>query len=60
MTESERERKKEDDYWAKYDREKENGVGCRCRCDADIPEVESKEGSCAIDWVRVAGGWTEP
>ena len=55
----ERLRKEEDEYWANYDPPKENGVGCRCRCD-DIPEVESKQGSCAIEWVHVAGGWVGP
>ncbi|KAF2718103.1 glycosyltransferase family 15 protein [Polychaeton citri CBS 116435] len=47
----------EDDYWAKYDIEKENGVGCRCRCDTDIVDVEGKEGSCIPEWVDAAGGW---
>ncbi|KAF2103477.1 alpha-1,2-mannosyltransferase Kre5 [Rhizodiscina lignyota] len=55
-----KERAKEDEYWEKWDKEQENGVGCRCRCDTDIPEVEGKEGSCLVDWVRVAGGWASP
>jgi mannosyltransferase len=45
-TVDEKARKEEDEYWAKWDPEKENGVGCRCRCDTDIQEVENKEGSC--------------
>lgn len=56
----ERARKEEDDYWANWDQPKENGVGCRCRCDREVPEVESKQGSCAIEWVHVAGGWVGP
>ncbi|KAF1983220.1 glycosyltransferase family 15 protein [Aulographum hederae CBS 113979] len=59
-TTSEKERIAEDEYWATYDKEKENGVGCRCKCDTDVPEVEGKEGSCLIDWVEVAGGWASP
>lgn len=55
-----KERIKEDEYWDKVDKEQENGVGCRCRCDTDIPEVEGKEGSCLVDWVKVAGGWSSP
>jgi mannosyltransferase len=50
----------EDEYWEKWDREKENGVGCRCRCDTDIVDVEGKEGSCLAEWVDAAGGWATP
>ncbi|KAH7307960.1 alpha-1,2-mannosyltransferase Kre5 [Stachybotrys elegans] len=53
----ERKRIEEDNYWADWDEEKENGVGCRCRCDTDIVDVEGKEGSCFPEWVDVAGGW---
>jgi len=56
----EKHRKEEDDYWADWDEEKENGVGCRCRCDTDIVDVEGKEGSCLAEWVDVAGGWASP
>jgi len=56
----EKARIEEDEYWANYDKEKENGVGCRCRCDTDIAEVEDKEGSCTPEWVEVAGGWITP
>ncbi|KAK3683116.1 O-glycoside alpha-1,2-mannosyltransferase 4 [Vermiconidia calcicola] len=52
--------KEEDDYWAKFDQEKENGVGCRCRCDVDIVDVEGKEGSCIPEWVEIAGGFVTP
>ncbi|OQO14541.1 hypothetical protein B0A48_01419 [Cryoendolithus antarcticus] len=50
----------EEEYWAKWDDVKENGVGCRCRCDTDIPEVEVKEGSCIPEWVEIAGGFVTP
>ena len=50
----------DDDYWAKWDAEKENGVGCRCRCDTDIVDVEGKEGSCIPEWVEIAGGFVTP
>lgn len=50
----------DDDYWAKWDTEKENGVGCRCRCDTDIVDVEGKEGSCIPEWVDIAGGFITP
>ena len=53
-------RREEDDYWAAYDPEKENGVGCRCKCDTDVVEVETKSGSCLPEWVEVAGGWSSP
>ena len=56
----EKARLEEDEYWANYDREKENGVGCRCRCDTDVAEVEDKEGSCFPEWVEVAGGYITP
>ncbi|KAF4551149.1 Glycolipid 2-alpha-mannosyltransferase-like protein 3 [Elsinoe fawcettii] len=56
----EKARIEEDEYWANWDKEKENGVGCRCRCDTDIAEVEDKEGSCTPEWVEVAGGWITP
>lgn len=56
----EEERQDEDDYWALPDSPKENGVGCRCRCDTDVVDVEGKEGSCMIEWVQVAGGWSSP
>ena len=56
----EKQRKVEDDYWADWDEELENGVGCRCRCDTDIVEVEGKDGSCIPEWVDVAGGWASP
>ncbi|KXL44044.1 glycosyltransferase family 15 protein [Acidomyces richmondensis BFW] len=56
----ERARREEDEYWAKWDPEKENGVGCRCRCDTDIQEVENKEGSCIPEWVEIAGGYITP
>lgn len=56
----EKARNEEDEYWANWDKEKENGVGCRCRCDTDIAEVEDKEGSCTPEWVDVAGGWITP
>jgi mannosyltransferase len=59
-TKDERKRKEEDDYWADWDEEKENGVGCRCRCDTDVEEVEGKDGSCTPEWVDVAGGWASP
>ncbi|KAI7111008.1 glycosyl transferase [Hortaea werneckii] len=52
--------KEEDEYWAKWDTEKENGVGCRCRCDTDVQEVENKEGSCIPEWVEIAGGYITP
>lgn len=52
--------KEEDDYWADWDGEKENGVGCRCRCDTDIVDVEGKEGSCIPEWVDIAGGFVTP
>ena len=52
--------KEEDDYWAKADDPKENGVGCRCRCDTDIVDVEGKEGSCIPEWVEIAGGFITP
>lgn len=52
--------KEDDDYWEKWDTERENGVGCRCRCDTDIVDVEGKLGSCLNEWVAVAGGWTSP
>ena len=52
--------KEEDDYWAKWDTGKENGVGCRCRCDTDIEDVETKEGSCIPEWVEIAGGYITP
>ncbi|KAF2838302.1 glycosyltransferase family 15 protein [Patellaria atrata CBS 101060] len=58
--EDEKKRKEEDDYWAEWDTEKENGVGCRCRCDTDIVDVEGKQGSCLVEWVEVAGGWSSP
>ncbi|QIW94735.1 hypothetical protein AMS68_000253 [Peltaster fructicola] len=50
----------EEEYWSKWDTEKENGVGCRCRCDTDIVDVENKEGSCIPEWVDVAGGYITP
>lgn len=53
-------RREEDEYWAKWDAEKENGVGCRCRCDTDIVDVEGKEGSCIPEWVDIAGGFLTP
>ncbi|KAF2767682.1 glycosyl transferase [Teratosphaeria nubilosa] len=53
-------RREEDEYWAKWDAEKENGVGCRCRCDTDVQEVENKEGSCIPEWVEIAGGYVTP
>lgn len=56
----EKQRMEEDEYWANYDTEKENGVGCRCRCDTDVAEVESKQGSCTDQWVEVVGGWASP
>lgn len=59
-TVDEKARREEDDYWAHYDAEKENGVGCRCRCDTDIVDVEGKQGSCLAEWVDVAGGWQTP
>ena len=59
-TRDERKRMEEDQYWADWDDEKENGVGCRCRCDTDIVDVEGKEGSCLAEWVDVAGGWASP
>lgn len=50
--------KKDDDYWAKYDRPQENGVGCRCRCDRDVPyDNEVAEGSCFPQWADVIGGF---
>ena len=52
--------KEEDDYWSKWDVERENGVGCRCRCDTDIVDVEGKSGSCLSEWVESAGGWKSP
>ncbi|KAK3115480.1 O-glycoside alpha-1,2-mannosyltransferase 4 [Teratosphaeriaceae sp. CCFEE 6253] len=55
-----RARRDEDEYWAKWDTEKENGVGCRCRCDTDVVEVEGKEGSCIPEWVEIAGGFVTP
>lgn len=54
------ERQEEDEYWAQPDAPKENGVGCRCRCDTDVVDVEGKEGSCMIEWVQIAGGWSSP
>lgn len=57
MNMPEKERRLEDEYWAAWDEEKENGVGCRCRCDTDVVEVEGKDGSCIPEWVDVAGGW---
>ena len=59
-TEDEKKRKEEDEYWETYDPEKENGVGCRCKCDADLVDVEGKQGSCLVEWVEVAGGWASP
>ncbi|RYO86378.1 hypothetical protein DL766_001035 [Monosporascus sp. MC13-8B] len=59
-TTPENKREEEDQYWAQWDEEKENGVGCRCRCDTDIVDVEGKEGSCLAEWVDVAGGWASP
>ncbi|EGP90133.1 unnamed protein product [Zymoseptoria tritici ST99CH_1A5] len=59
-TKDEKARREEDEYWAKWDTPKENGVGCRCRCDTDIEEVENKEGSCIPEWVEVAGGYITP
>lgn len=56
----EKARREEDEYWAKWDPEKENGVGCRCRCDTDIVDVEGKEGSCIPEWVEIAGGFITP
>jgi len=56
----ERARREEDEYWAKWDTEQENGVGCRCRCDTDVEEVEGKEGSCIPEWVEIAGGFITP
>jgi len=50
----------EEQYWDDYDKERENGVGCRCKCDTDIVDVEGKEGSCLVEWVEVAGGWSSP
>ncbi|KAK4565642.1 O-glycoside alpha-1,2-mannosyltransferase 4 [Recurvomyces mirabilis] len=52
--------REEDEYWAKWDGEKENGVGCRCRCDTDVVDVEGKEGSCIPEWVEIAGGFVTP
>ena len=52
--------REEDEYWAKFDPPKENGVGCRCRCDTDIVDVEGKEGSCIPEWVEIAGGFITP
>ncbi|GAM89043.1 hypothetical protein ANO11243_070770 [Dothideomycetidae sp. 11243] len=59
-TTDEKARIEEDEYWAKWDKEKENGVGCRCVCDTDIAEVEDKEGSCTPEWVETMGGWITP
>ncbi|KAK5002645.1 hypothetical protein LTR28_011153 [Elasticomyces elasticus] len=59
-TPDEKKRREEDEYWAAWDPEKENGVGCRCRCDTDIVDVEGKQGSCMPEWVEVAGGWITP
>jgi mannosyltransferase len=59
-TTDEKKRIEEDEYFEKWDREKENGVGCRCKCDTDIVDVEGKEGSCLAEWVGVAGGWSSP
>ena len=56
----EEERLREGEYWSVPDTPRQNGVGCRCRCDTDVPDVENKEGSCMIEWVEVAGGWTSP
>jgi mannosyltransferase len=52
--------REEEQYWDDYDKERENGVGCRCHCDTDIVDVEGKEGSCLVEWVDVAGGWSSP
>ncbi|KAL9060021.1 MAG: hypothetical protein Q9162_000871 [Coniocarpon cinnabarinum] len=54
------EREEEAEYWASPDKVRQNGVGCRCRCDTDVPDVEYKEGSCMVEWVEIAGGWTSP
>ena len=59
-TVDEKARREEDEYWAKWDTEKENGVGCRCRCDTDVVDVEGKEGSCIPEWVEIAGGFVSP
>ncbi|KAK0279986.1 O-glycoside alpha-1,2-mannosyltransferase 4 [Friedmanniomyces endolithicus] len=59
-TVDEKARREEDEYWAKWDTEKENGVGCRCRCDTDVVDVEGKEGSCIPEWVEIAGGFVTP
>ncbi|KXT05441.1 hypothetical protein AC578_11100 [Pseudocercospora eumusae] len=59
-TTDEKARREEDEYWDKWDPEKENGVGCRCRCDTDIVDVEGKEGSCIPQWVDIAGGFITP
>lgn len=59
-TKPEKARIEEDEYWANWDKEQENGVGCRCRCDTDIAEVEDKEGSCTPEWVEAMGGWITP
>lgn len=42
-----------------WDRPKSNGPGCRCECPTDLPEVESKEGSCINEWASVIGGWLD-
>ena len=57
-TRDEKQRKEEGDFFMHPDPVRENGVGCRCRCDTDVPDVEGKEGSCMIEWVEIAGGWT--
>lgn len=42
-----------------WDRPKTNGPGCRCECPTDLPEVESKEGTCINEWADVIGGWLD-
>lgn len=42
-----------------WDRPKKNGAGCRCECPTDLPEVESKEGTCINEWADVIGGWLD-
>lgn len=57
VTTAEMEDQGDDDYWARPDHPKENGVGCRCRCDTDTWEIETTKGSCFANWVAVSGGW---
>ncbi|EEB07956.1 mannosyltransferase complex subunit [Schizosaccharomyces japonicus yFS275] len=33
--------------------------GCNCDCPYDVPEIETKDGSCTKEWARIMGGFLD-